>query len=230
MPSGAQSRGTTAVFPSRRKWGELKRDLKLNAEQAQKLWFVLRHAVEDIADYRLLKSREQPRDILVVRLKRLEKALTNLEHEIQDSIDLMERFLPHETMAVIGRSFTYDAIRETVGEGVSLPHMDRDSLGIKYGHKILQLFVRRINAPLKAWVEMDKTNKGGRPPDMVRRYLIYRLAEAAPDIVGKDVPVASKGWFVDFCWQILVACGLSEVGIDKAIPAIVRQVHADQAN
>jgi hypothetical protein len=56
--------------------------------------------------------------------------------------------------------------------------------------------------------------------------LIYQLAEAAPDIVGKLA--ATTGRFVGLCTVVLVACGLPEAGIEKAIPHVVRKLRANQ--
>ena len=40
---------------------------------------------------------------------------------------------------------------------------------------------------------MKSLDKGGRPVDVARSYLIYQLAEAAPDIIGKPATVATTG-------------------------------------
>ena len=58
--------------------------------------------------------------------------------------------------------------------------------------------------------------------------LIYRLAEEAPDIIGKSAAVAGTGKFVDLCTAVLVVCGLPESGIAKATPPVVRKLRANQ--
>jgi hypothetical protein len=83
--------------------------------------------------------------------------------------------------------------------------------------------------PLERWIELDRLNKGGAKPDAVRSYLIYRLAEACPDILGKAAAVSITGKFVDLCSAVLVECGLPEIGIAKAVPAVVKRLRADQA-
>jgi hypothetical protein len=105
----------------------------------------------------------------------------------------------------------------------------RGALGLKHGHLILTYLIERIHGPLGKWMELDRLNKGGRKPDLVRRYLIYRLAEAAPAFLGKAASVSTTGKFVDLCSAVLVACGLPESGIEKAIPAVVKQLRANQA-
>jgi hypothetical protein len=93
----------------------------------------------------------------------------------------------------------------------------------------LKHFFESIYAPLKQWVELDKLNEGGRPPDMARRYLIWRLADAAPDIIGKPAAVSTSGAFVELCSQVLPACGLSAKGVAKAVLRIVRKRRAQKA-
>ena len=165
----------------------------------------------------------------------------------------MGYFLPNDTLGYIGRSLTFSAIGEALGENVFPQHLDsligqmvadgkqitmaaleqegiskREVLGLQHGHLILKHFIDAINAPLKKWLEIDKLNKGGRPPQMARTVLIHRLAEAAPDIIGKRAPVAATGAFVTLCSLVLPACGLSAKGVEKAIPPIVKPVRAEQ--
>src|SRR5215207_3225729 len=47
---------------------------------------------------------------------RMERALGKLRSEIDRSIHLMDHFLPHDTLAHIGRSFTLSAIVDALGE------------------------------------------------------------------------------------------------------------------
>ena len=63
----------------------------------------------------------------------------------------------------------------------------------------------------------------------MRNYLIYQLAEAAPEITGRPATIAVTGTFVDLCTSVLLACCLPETDIAKAIPSVVRKLRADQA-
>jgi hypothetical protein len=240
-------------FPEPGVWDDLVRDLKLNVSQSNELKITVQHVVEDIAYYRLVRSKEPARDILTTRVKLMEKALSNLQYQVDCSIDLMTHFLPDDTMARIGRSFTFSAIGEALGKDVFPQNFDffigrmladgkqvtmaaleelsrpkRGGLGLTHGHRILKHFIDAINAPLKKWLEIDKLNKGGRSPQVARTVLIHRLAEAAPGIIGKRAPVAATGSFVTLCSLVLPACGLSAKGVEKAIPPIVKPVRAEQ--
>jgi hypothetical protein len=107
-------------------------------------------------------------------------------------------------------------------------HPMREALGLKHGHLMLTHFIERIRAPLARSIKLKSLDEGGRPADAVRRYLIHRLAEAAPEVIGKRATVAVTGRFADLCTAVLVACGLPEAGITKAIPAVVRKLRAEQ--
>ena len=48
---------------------------------------------------------------------------------------------------------------------------------------------------------MKSLDEGGRPADVARNYLIYQLAEAAPEIIGKPATVATTGRFVDLVYR-----------------------------
>jgi hypothetical protein len=165
----------------------------------------------------------------------------------------MEFFLPSDTLGFIGESLTFSAMSEALGRDVfpkgydfkiefkqsqgkritlaSVEHDTRrmrEALGLKHGHLILTYLIQGIHGPLERWIELDRLNKGGRKPDAVRSHLIYRLAEAAPAILGKAASVSTTGKFVDLCFAVLVACGLPESGIAKAIPAVVKRLRANQ--
>jgi hypothetical protein len=83
-------------FPERGVWDDLVRDLKLNDPQSNELKITIQHVVEDIAFYRSVKSKEPARNILTARLKLMQKALSNLQYQVNRSIHLMDHFLPQD--------------------------------------------------------------------------------------------------------------------------------------
>jgi hypothetical protein len=241
-------------FPSAEAWTDIVRGLELSTTQAQSLETTLNEALEGIGRYRKKLQSQSNRPLLLERLRTFAKALGELEDECRRSADLMHDFLPHDTLEYIGRSLTFTAIGEALGRSVVPRNFDskmeakrmagerisassieylyrgsREALGLKHGHLILTHFLERIRAPLAGIVELKRRDKGGRPADAERRYLIYRLAEAAPEIIGKPPAVAVTGKFVDLCTTVLVACGLAETGIAEAIPPVVRKLRTEQA-
>jgi hypothetical protein len=242
------------MFPEPESWANIVRDCKLTHAQANKLEVTLKEALDDIDRYYLKLQNRPSRDVLVKHLKRFEKALKRLLNECQRSAKLMEFFLPSDTLGFIGESLTFSAMSEALGRDVFPKGYDfkiefkqsqgkritvasveqdtrpmREALGLKHGHVILTYLIERIHGPLERWIELNRLNKGGLKPDAVRRHLIYRLAEAAPAILGKAASVSTTGKFVDLCSAALVACGLPESGIAKAVPTVVKRLRADQA-
>jgi hypothetical protein len=253
MPSKAKQ-GARVTFPEPESWANIVRDCKLTDAQANTLESTLKEALDAIERY-CSKLQERPsRDVQVKHLKLFEKALKRLQNECQRSAKLMEFFLPSDTLGFIGESLTFSAMSKAVGRDVFPKHYDfqidikqsqgkritlaslerdtrpmREAVGLKHGHLILTYLIEGIHGPLERWIEVDTLNKGGRKPDAVRTYLIYRLAEASPDILGKAAAVSTTGKFVDLCSAVLVACSLPESGIAKAIPTVVKRLRADQA-
>jgi len=249
MPSKAKQ-GARVTFPEPESWANIVRDCKLTDAQANTLESTLKEALDAIERY-----YERPsRDVQVKHLKLLEKALKRLRDECQRSAKLMEFFLPSDTLGFIGESLTFLAMSEALGRDVFPKGYDfkiefkqsqgkritvasveqdtrpmREALGLKHGHLILTYLIEGVHRPLERWIELDRLNKGGRKPDAVRTYLIYRLAEASPDILGKAAAVSTTGKFVDLCSAVLVACGLPESAIAKAVPTVVKRLRADQA-
>jgi hypothetical protein len=243
-----------AVFPEPESWANIVRDCKLTDAQANTLEITLKQALDEIDRYYSKKQNRPSRDVLVKHLKLFEKALKRLQNECQRSAKLMEFFLPSDTLGFIGESLTFSAMSEALerdvfpnnydfqiqvkqsqGKRITLASVEQDTrpmreaVGLKHGHLILMYLIEGIHGPLERWIESNRLNKGGQKPDAVRSHLIYRLAEAAPAILGKAASISITGKFVDLCSAVLVACGLSEIGIAKAIPFVVNRLRADQA-
>jgi hypothetical protein len=251
-----QRRPIEPHFPSDEAWINIARDLKLTPAQRDTLKITLREALDEIAHFNM-KLQNQPnppsRALLIDRLKPFKKALDGLMKESRGNAGLMQSFLPHNTLAYIGQSLTFSAISEALGRDVFPKNFDfkialkrsqgeritfasmedlsrprRETLGLEYGGAILMHFIDRIHAPFEKWLEFSRQNEGGRPANAARKHLIYQLAEAAPDIIGKPATVAGTGTFVDLCTSVLQACGLSAIGIAEAIPPVVKKLRADQ--
>jgi len=250
----AQRQPVELRFPPVEDWQSIIRDCNLTPAQADTLKFTLKEALDEISRHQVNLKNQPSRALLVDRLKTFEKALHGLLKQCRRNAGLMQSFLPHNTLAYIGQSLTFSAIGEALGRNVLSKNLDfkisikqsqgepitfasmedlsrprRETLGLEYGGVILAYFIEMIHAPFEKWLDLSRQNKGGRPGDAVRGYLIYQLAVAAPEIMGKPATVASTGKFVDLCTAVLVACGVPEAGIAKAIPPVVRKLRSDQA-
>jgi hypothetical protein len=241
-------------FPSAEAWNNIAHDFKLTPARADILKFTVEDALGGISSYQAKLKNQPTRPLLINRLKRFERALAHLHDECRRSAGLLHDFLPHDVLEYVGRSLTFTAmgealgknvvprnfdhkleVKRSVGERITLEFIEefsrpsREALGLRDGHLVLAHFVERIHAPLAKWIELKGMDTGGRPAGFARRYLIYRLAKAAPEIIGKPATAAVTRTFVDLCTSVLQACGLPETGIAKAIPPIVRELCADQA-
>jgi hypothetical protein len=213
-------------FPPSKEWQNIIQDFALMPTQAETLKTTLEKALDAISHYQAKRQNQPSRSDLVKGLKNFEKALRRLRDECRRSAELMENFLPDGTLAFIGQSLTFSAISEALGRDVSPERFDfylkirikreqgerftvasvehdtrpkRETLGLQHGHVLLTHFIGRIHQPLATWIEMKSLDKGGRPVDVARSYLIYQLAEAAAGIIGEPATVATTGRFVDLC-------------------------------
>jgi hypothetical protein len=109
-----EARASRLAFPAPDDWKNIVQDLNLTKNQAQELKVTIQQVLATIHRYR---ARPQ-RDTLVAALKRLKKALDDVQYEMARSPHLMNDFLPHKTMEFIGTSFTFTAIGQAVGEDV----------------------------------------------------------------------------------------------------------------
>ena len=90
-------------------------------------------------------------------------------------------------------------------------------------------FVETINQPIKTWFDVDRLNRGGRPPKTVERdYLLLRLAEAAPAVIGKRPTATANGPFVRLCAAVVVACGFDDRGIERAVEKAIKELSKER--
>jgi hypothetical protein len=231
-------------------WKTLVRDLKLKPKQAGVLWITIRHASDDLKEHFTAKSKRPPRAVLVDHLRLMEKAFSEVRSEMDRSAHLMNDFLSADLLMHLGNSLTFSAMREALGEDtcpkdpitriihetdnpdITIADLEsyytghRHVLGLKKGHLLLKHLIETVHDSLRKFVDADRLNDGGRPPNIARRVLVYRLAQMAPEIIGRRASIARSGPFVRLCSEVLPACGLSADGIDAAIPQIVKEMRA----
>jgi len=143
-----------------------------------------------------------PRADLVERLNLMEKAFRKVRFEMDRSVHLMNDFLSADLLMYLGRSLTYrtinDALEEDacpkdlitrIGHEIGNRHLTigdledyyanhRHGLGLKKGHLLLKHLIESVHDSLRKFVEADRLNDGGRPPNVARRVLIHIPAHA----------------------------------------------------
>lgn len=234
-------------------WDALVREQKLTPEQALALTMTLEHLYADLALEQAKRDAKPPRDQLVMRLERMEAHLASLLEEMERAKADMIHFLPSASLAEIGRAMTFQVIGEALGQDVvperfketnasktkklknrSPAEMEeatlpaRESLGLKHGDVILRDFLDRVHKPMRSWIEKDKENSGGKPPQILRRHIVYALARSAPEIIGRKAAISETGPFVELCAAVLRSLRLPDDGVGKIAPDVVRQLRADQ--
>lgn len=216
-------------LPSPEDWKTLVRDLGLEERQAQELKILLQHVEADLEAYAHLSPTREERRELVGALKAFSKALDELETVVKDRLPELSEALPHASAGAIGDMLTVTEIERALGKTMTMPGLDsavgrevenatayaRQAQGIAAGPELLSHVLRRIHQPVEVWLEDSRANRGGRPPDHIRNYVILKLAEGAEDIIGQ--PATSNGPFLKLCAEVVGHCRLETVGLRDAV-------------
>jgi hypothetical protein len=240
--------------PTPEEFDVLVRDQKLDDLQAHELGLVLYHVDEDLKEYRKRREGRKPRRDLVRRLGRFADLLNKLEYEIDRSRNTMADFLPLDALEEIGLLTSYGAMEAALNREIrshdlrseieSLTADDpdfrmaqieerleyqRQAIGLKDGHELLAYLIKKINQPIKAWFELDRLNRGGRPTkNLARDLLLFRLAEAAHVVIGRRPTATASGRFVRLCADVVLACRLERRGIERAVEKAIKELSKQQ--
>lgn len=228
-------------------------ELEFSESQIHELSIVLKHIEADLSFASGIMDKLPPRRKLIQRLKNLEKIIHILKDELRHSEKDLEHFLPHDVGSFLGKAMSLSAINDALGNDSFPVHVDlaiatahtngqaidqrqieklqtpkRESLGLNHSDKLLPYLIKGIHDPLRLWVELDRLNRGGRSPDMRRRFIIYWLAYYSPEILGRPAAAAITGPFVRLCEKIFLSNGFNVDGLEKVIPTLVKQARADR--
>ena len=240
-------------FPTEGDWKDLIKRFHLSDDQAHNLTVVLQQVIADLDQFRATMDAMPKRSHLVSRIKRLEKVFGHVAGELKRAEKDLSHLLPHDVGSFIGLAMNFTAIGQALGTEEFPVFVDleiergirdyrlltqkqieeagnpkREALGLSHSHVLLPYLINGIYEPLRLWVELDRKNKGGRTPQMLRRYLAYWLTYEANGILGKRPTIAQSGKFVEFCEAVFEACRLSYDGLDKILPALVKRVREDK--
>jgi hypothetical protein len=101
----------------------------------------------------------------------------------------------------------------------------RQDIGLNHGLELLRYAIGRINQPFKAWLELERFNRGGRPrKNPARDFLLLQLALAAPAIIRGEPTATAGGRFVRLCGAVVVACGLGAKRIERAVENALKEL------
>lgn len=239
------SKALAFALPSAAAFKEIGRGLRLSAEQANNLGLAVRHAHADLEDHQRMLASRRPRPELVRRIERLSKAFSDLKDECDRQARHLEHILPLDMRADLGRIMTLSAMLDAIGEAAAPRQLEeairlhgkdgertsvqdfeqataaiREMLGLKHAPALLPYLIGRLSQPLADWVAAESLNKGGNPGEVARNYLISRLAQAAPEIIGRKAAVSKTGPFVRLCETVVQECGMEMAGVSEAVARI----------
>jgi hypothetical protein len=216
-------------------------------------------ALSVLAVYRDTPNAQPARSLRIKRLKNLDRYLRQLRSELGRAKNDLGVILPFETRALLGESFTFSALQQFLGSAVRTTNTDmmiatlfrgprkksakpptigdleehgrgaRQALGLTHAGELLINYLAAIHAPIIRWLELERLGRGGRPAQLERQYLVLRLAETCPQILGRPAPVAVTGKFVNLCIEVFRACGLASDGVEKLVPKIVKALREKKA-
>ena len=185
---------------------------------------------------------------MVRRLKIVDKSFERLHTDLTQYCKTLGDVLPFDTLQASGELLSYGAIESALGRKIpgrnllrdieeqfagradlraaeieELRAYERQALGLNEGPALIAYIVGALHRPIRAWLEIEKGNRGGRPADLPRVVLLIGLANAAPDILGAKPTATAKGRFMRLCAAVCQACGFDNSGIEEAVERLLRK-------
>lgn len=238
-------------LPSPEKFAELIHDLGLNVVQARELQFLLEHAHADMCGFFSGRHSPTERARLVKARKAVSQALGKLQDVLLEHQQDLDAVLPSATFQALGQAMSSDEIARALGTRMPSPGLEdlvasraddriptsaadterefrweRETAALKHGPELFVHLVQRLSAPINSWLELNRANPGGRPPNLVRAVLISRLAIGSPAILGRQATGTAGGPFVRLCAEVLDACGVSSEGVEDAVDEVLQRMAA----
>ena len=210
---------------------QLVRALGLEGKPARELEVCLRHAEADLEQYVRTAFTPDRGAMLLDRREDLAKTLRKLADQLGRVHGDLQEILPNASLEALGVLLERDEIKCALRKASQRYLLEygspdaRRAVGLQHGGTLLIYVVDRVLGPLEAWLEENRLNKGGRPPDRCRRFLIFILASAAPDVLGGAATSTARGRFTQLCVEVFHAYGLATDGVEDIIEDEVRKVN-----
>jgi hypothetical protein len=240
-------------MPSDAAWKQQFKPFGFTASQENELRIAIRHMKEDIDQYNDMMKKIGPRSELKRKLLAFEKSLAKTRYYVECFEQGMDHWMPSDALEQIGLRSSFWKAEEIHGDKTYSWRINRQmqdasfkgsplsieqigeeleaslrSLGLLAGPAILKRFIQELHDPLKKWVDIERSNKGGAPAQKTVRLVIYRLAWSAPEIIGSEAAVSKDGPFVRLCSAVLRACGQPSDSVGGIAPEIVKKALADK--
>lgn len=209
--------------------------LKLTPNQQTMLDRLVTSIKADLENIRKAPARKDQ----VAYLKRLRELLFELRKAVDPKNKHFAPVMGYDTLEQIGTMFSMVKIAELSGdlrlrklvdqtskEPTSLRQLEAQFTqehhlaGIKHTQLMLFHQTKIMLAHLDQWIALEK-NKGGRPGNAERDYVIGRLAEACVDITGKRPSQSKDGALVQLSAEVLEDLFGTSTGIEKAVERVM---------
>jgi hypothetical protein len=176
---------------------------KLDSHQVAALRRTIISILASKLDGQDLEKKLGPYSVSSKSFERIEKYLGFLRLEVGRNTERIEYFIGSD-------------LRKSLGDLVawsSLPHSE-GAMGRLYLDIIDALYL-----PIKKQVDLNKSNKGGRPPKIWTRDLVIEMLSRNSEAIIGGPPTATAGSeFVGLCDSVLRALGVSaEKGLEQAV-------------
>lgn len=222
-------------------------DFRLAQGPAAVLDFVIKDALADLRSYQTWRLRKIGEDERIADpIGEIHKLLTKLVLFLEANPGVLKEILPAPTGEKLGELYSFTGIGKALnrdafpldgkglrgylsrsGKQFNIASVEgfyariREDYGLVEGDRLFLYILRVVLEPVERWFAAKAENKGGRPANRERRYLIERLAKAAPKILGFEPPISLTSPFVELCERVLPLCGFAEDGIDKAVVGVL---------
>ncbi len=189
----------------------------------------LGHIEADLNNYaQTSPARSRRKDIIASRADLL-SAFDAMLEVIERNADDLSESLPIASLEAIGLLLAPDAAQDILKEktptylNADSDASSRRAVGVQFGHILLPETIRRIRQPLSDWMA-EHVDKGGRPPDLRRKFIIRTLARHAPEIIGEEATATAKSTFMELCTAVCQEFGLPDKGIEDAVERELREL------
>jgi hypothetical protein len=99
----------------------------------------------------------------------------------------------------------------------------RANVSARSAPDLLKRLLRALRQPIQHFLEIERGNRGGAPPNIYRNHVIARLAPVYERLWHKAPVSTPDGKFVLLCELVLGAIGLDTGGTDTAVARILRK-------
>jgi hypothetical protein len=237
----------TLTVPTDSQFIEVVDDFGLANGPAAVLDFVIRDSLADLRSYQGWRRRKTGHDEKIAApIEEIYKLLSKLVSFLEANPGVLKEILPASAGEKLGELFSFTGIGRALNRDVfpddgklmrsylrrSARRFDiacaerfyaraREDHGLLQGDRLFLCALRVVLEPLEGWFAAKAANRGGRPANVERRFLIQRLAKAAPQVLGSEPPTSVGSRFVELCERVLPLCGFAEDGIDKAVVSVL---------